>query len=155
MEYSAYFFDLGGTLVAIENDEIKCSTTGRVTLLPGIKTALMQLRGKPIFVITNQAGVALGLPSDAQARSYIEQVNAEVGNIITDYRMCTHNPADDCFCRKPQPGMILELARLYSVDLSQALMVGDALTDERCAQAAGIGTFLWASTFFGHASLPA
>jgi D-glycero-D-manno-heptose 1,7-bisphosphate phosphatase len=148
-EYSAYFFDLGGTLVAIEHDEIACSASGDVTLLAGVKETLMGLRGKRIFVITNQAGVALGQLSEEKARGFIEQVDKQVGQTITDYSICMHHPAAECACRKPQPGMVLDLAQEYAVDLSQAVLIGDATTDEQCAHRAGIGTFLWADTFFG------
>jgi hypothetical protein len=48
--YSAYFFDPGGTLVAIENDEIACSEDGSVTLLAGVREALMALRGERVFI---------------------------------------------------------------------------------------------------------
>ncbi len=65
--YSAYFFDLGGTLLALEHDEIACSEAGKVTLLPGVRDHLLPLRGIPMFVITNQAAVALGQLSEATA----------------------------------------------------------------------------------------
>lgn len=146
--YSAYFFDLGGTLLALEQDEIALTATGKVTLLPGVRDRLLSLRGKPVFVITNQAGVALGQLSAATARSFIDQINAEVEQIITDYRICMHHPQAGCPCRKPQPGMVLELTQMYTLNLAQAVMIGDTANDEQCAQRAGIGTFLWARSFF-------
>ncbi|WP_040443859.1 hypothetical protein [Ktedonobacter racemifer] len=82
--YSAYFFDLGGTLLALEQDEIACSETGKVTLLPGVRDHLLPLRGTPVFVITNQAAVALGQLSEATARGFLDQINAVVGQVITE-----------------------------------------------------------------------
>lgn len=146
--YSAYFFDLGGTLLALEQDEIALTATGKVTLLPGVRDRLLSLHGKPVFVITNQAGVALGQLSAATARGFIDQINAEVEQGITDYRICMHHPRAGCPCRKPQPGMVLELVQTYALNLAQAVMIGDTTNDEQCAQRAGIGTFLWAHTFF-------
>lgn len=146
--YSAYFFDLGGTLLALEGDEIACSEMGKVTLLPGVREHLLPLRGTPVFVITNQAGVALGQLSEATARGFIDQVNFAIGQVITDYRICMHHPLAGCPCRKPQPGMVIDLARTHAIDLAQAVLIGDTTNDEQCAQRAGIGTFLWAHTFF-------
>ncbi|MBO0782040.1 MAG: HAD-IIIA family hydrolase [Ktedonobacteraceae bacterium] len=146
--YSAYFFDLGGTLLALEHDEIARSETGKVTLLPGVRDHLLSLVGTPVFVITNQAGVALGHLSEATARSFIDQVNAAVGQVITDYRICMHHPLAGCPCRKPQPGMVLDLARTHAINLAEAAYIGDTANDEQCAQRAGVGTFLWAPAFF-------
>ncbi|GHO51803.1 hypothetical protein KSB_02780 [Ktedonobacter robiniae] len=146
--YSAYFFDLGGTLLALEQDEIACSKTGKVTLLPGVRDHLLPLCGTPVFVITNQAAVALGHLSEATARGFIDQINAAVGQVITDYRICMHHPLAGCPCRKPQPGMVFDLARTHTINLAQAVLIGDTANDEQCAQLAGIGTFLWAHDFF-------
>jgi D-glycero-D-manno-heptose 1,7-bisphosphate phosphatase len=146
--YDAYFFDLGGTLVAIENDEIYRDEAGHVTILEGVQARLATLHGQKIFVITNQAGIALGYFTEREARRCVEQVNNRLGGVITDYRICMHHPEAGCNCRKPRPGMVLDLARHYGIDLARAVLVGDSENDERCARAAGVGTFVWADTFF-------
>ena len=84
--YDAYFFDLGGTLVAIEHDEIYRDETGHVTLLEGVQARLTALYGQKVFVITNQAGVALGYLTERTARECVEQVNNRLGGVITDFR---------------------------------------------------------------------
>lgn len=145
---TAYFFDLGGTLVALDHERIACDATGRVTLLPGVKATLTALRGELVFVITNQAGVALGELTEREARGYLDQVNEAVHQAITDYWICMHHPRAGCVCRKPQPGMVLELASIHAIDLSQALLIGDTLVDQQCARQAGIRSFLWAAEFF-------
>lgn len=146
--YDAYFFDLGGTLVAIDHDEIFRDTVGHVRLLEGVQASLALLRDAPIFVITNQAGVALGSLTESEARGYVSQVNDLLGGMITDYRLCLHHPAAGCRCRKPQPGMVLDLAQQHGVDLARALLVGDSENDAQCARAAGVGAFVWAGAFF-------
>jgi D-glycero-D-manno-heptose 1,7-bisphosphate phosphatase len=50
---------------------------------------------------------------------------------------CPHTPEDGCDCRKPLPGMVLDIGRRYGVDLRQVPMVGDTLRDLQAAQAAG------------------
>ena len=43
----------------------------------------------------------------------------------------------DCFCRKPQPGMLIEQAFLRNIDLNKSLMIGDSLSDQYAAINAG------------------
>jgi hypothetical protein len=50
---------------------------------------------------------------------------------------CPHAPEEACDCRKPQPGMMFDIARRYGVDLKQVPMVADTLRDLQAAQAAG------------------
>lgn len=146
--YDALIFDLGGTLLAIADDEIATDGRGRVRILPGVSEALRALAGQPVFVVTNQQGVALGSLSEAEARGFIEQVNGSVGDAVTDYRICMHRADAGCPCRKPRPGMLLDLARAHGLDLARSLMVGDSENDRRCAEAAGLGHFVWAADFF-------
>ncbi|MEA2642330.1 MAG: D-glycero-D-manno-heptose 1,7-bisphosphate phosphatase [Chloroflexota bacterium] len=147
--YSAYFFDLGGTLLALDDDEIARDGAGRVRLLPGVAERLASLQGQRVYVVSNQSGVARGTLSIADARGFVEQVNAQADRVIADYRICTHEPDAGCVCRKPAPGLVLFLASAHELDLASAVMVGDSLADERCARNAGIGTFIWADEFFG------
>jgi D-glycero-D-manno-heptose 1,7-bisphosphate phosphatase len=134
--------------VAIENDEISCDAAGNVKILDGVRSRLLPLHGQKIFILTNQGGVALGYLSERVARGYVEQVNARLGGIITDYRICMHHPEAGCGCRKPRPGMVHDLARHHHITLARALLVGDSQSDEQCAHAAGVGTFVWADAFF-------
>lgn len=57
-------------------------------------------------------------------------------------------PFRDSPYRKPRPGMLLGLADKHFVDLARSTMVGDAESDRACADAAGVGRFLWARDFF-------
>ena len=63
----AWFFDLGGTLIAIENDEIALDQNNRITPLPRAIAALSQLKGEAVFVVSNQAPVASGVLPALQA----------------------------------------------------------------------------------------
>lgn len=146
--YESFIFDLGGTLLAIADDEIALDADGCVTLLPGVLQGLQSLRGRPVFVITNQQGVALGSLSEAQARGFIAQLDRALGGLVTDYRICMHLAALDCPCRKPKPGMLYDLAQAHGLDLGRLLYVGDSEIDRRCATAAGVGSFCWAKDFF-------
>jgi len=56
--------------------------------------------------------------------------------------MCPHGPDDGCDCRKPLPGLLLRAAEEMDIDLSRSVMIGDALTDVRAGQAAGLPAIL-------------
>ena len=63
---------------------------------------------------------------------------AQVGGRIDAYFFCPHAADAGCACRKPQPGMLLEIARRFNVPLGEATMVGDAKRDLEAAAAAGV-----------------
>ena len=50
---------------------------------------------------------------------------------------CPHTPEDGCDCRKPKPGLMLDIAHRYGVSLAQVPMVSDTLRDLQAARAAG------------------
>ena len=51
---------------------------------------------------------------------------------------CRHDDADDCACRKPRPGMLLDAAREHGLDLGASWMIGDRWVDVVAARAAGV-----------------
>jgi histidinol phosphatase-like enzyme len=75
-------------------------------------------------------------------------LNARLGGPFDDWRLCPHGDDDGCACRKPRPGMFLDLAAAYVLDLPRSTHVGDAAKDREAAIAAGIGTFIPARDFF-------
>jgi len=93
-----------------------------------------------IAVATNQSGIARGL-LDTQTlfRIHDTLVRAlgQVGGRIDAFFFCPHKAEDRCPCRKPEPGMLLEVARRFNVALDEVAMVGDAQRDLAAAAAAG------------------
>jgi D-glycero-D-manno-heptose 1,7-bisphosphate phosphatase len=61
---------------------------------------------------------------------------------VDEIKVCYHVDRDDCSCRKPEPGMLLEAARHWSLDLQQSFMVGDRWRDIEAGQRAGCKTIL-------------
>lgn len=133
--------------VIIENRADYVRSWNDVSIYPQALAALARLRaaGWPVVIITNQSMVGRGLVSLAAAeainRQLVAAVAASGGNIDAVY-MCPHAPSEGCFCRKPQPGLLLQAARDLRLDLAQSAMIGDALSDIRAAEAAGVG---WAA----------
>lgn len=72
----------------------------------------------------------------------MQRVIERHGGQIRAVAYCPHRPDEDCGCRKPRPGLLLDLARSYDVDLGSSVVIGDALTDIEAGQAAGCSTIL-------------
>jgi D-glycero-D-manno-heptose 1,7-bisphosphate phosphatase len=93
-----------------------------------------------IAVATNQSGIARGFLDTRTLFAMHEALNralAQVGGRIDAYFFCPHAADAGCACRKPQPGMLLEIARRFNVPPEEVTMVGDARRDLEAAAAAG------------------
>jgi histidinol-phosphate phosphatase family protein len=149
---AALFCDLVGTLVAMdETRQLPLNTNGqvKVELLPRVKETLGPMRDHLIFVVTNQAGIKRGRLTFDQVEAALNELDSALGGILTAWQVCPHDDDDGCTCRKPQAGMITELASIHGVDLSASTMVGDQAKDEEAAHNAGVGRFVYACDFFG------
>lgn len=141
----AVFLDRDGVINQNREDHVKSWDEFR--FLPGALEALQLLtrHGFRIFVVTNQACVHRGLITVAELEAIHRRMGraAQLGGAsITDIRYCPHCPEEGCQCRKPQPGMLLDLALTHDVNLGETYMVGDALTDVAAGQSAGCQTIL-------------
>jgi D-glycero-D-manno-heptose 1,7-bisphosphate phosphatase len=91
-------------------------------------------------VVTNQPDVARG----TQTRAGVEALNDLVRSAlpVLEVLTCCHDTADGCACRKPRPGLLLEAARRWGLDLGRSFMVGDRWSDVAAGRAAGCRTVL-------------
>jgi D-glycero-D-manno-heptose 1,7-bisphosphate phosphatase len=110
-------------------------TLEAMEILPGVPEAVHALKraGYAIIVVTNQPDVARG----QQRREVVEAINARLMERlpIDEIRVCYHDNADDCACRKPRPGL---LTQAPAHDLRRSVMVGDRWKDIAAGQAAGV-----------------
>ena len=102
--------------------------------------ARLSAAGFTVAVASNQSGLARGL-FDKEALLAMHQklrdlVVAEGGH-IDRIVVCPHGPDDGCSCRKPEPGLLLELVEYYGVSPTDVPVVGDSLRDLRAASLAG------------------
>lgn len=110
--------------------------------IPGSLEAIAKLNcaGFSVMVVTNQSGISRGLYSlDMLAKIHNKLLNElkSVGGHIEEIFFCPHHPDDQCECRKPKPGMLYQLQKKYSVDLSKLFFIGDSIYDIKAAQTAG------------------
>jgi len=141
----AVFLDRDGVLNAAHHvDGIPRPPAGpdQVRVLPGVAEACARLRGAQFLLIvaTNQPDVARG----AQNRDGVEQINESLRAQVPldDFFVCYHDDADECSCRKPRPGLLLEAAKRWDIDLTRSYMVGDRWRDVEAGSGAGCRTIL-------------
>ena len=93
-----------------------------------------------IVVISNQPDISRGKLSLSELKKMTKKLNDEL--IIDDIFYCMHDDSDDCMCRKPKSGMILELARKWNIDLKNSFLIGDTWRDVEAARDANVKYFL-------------
>jgi len=101
---------------------------------------LLKQLGFRLFVVTNQPDVGRG----TQTREAVEEMDEALRSAmpIDDFFICYHAGTEDCDCRKPKPGLILEAARQHAVPLDQSFLIGDRWRDVDAGTAAGVRT-IW------------
>ena len=141
----AVFLDRDGTinvekeyLYRIEDFEF---TAGAVE---GIK--LLNNAGYLVIVVTNQSGVARGYYTEAdleRLHRHVDQLLMADGARVDAWYYCPHHLAgnypynQNCLCRKPLPGMLLQAATDHGIELSRSWMIGDKIADIEAGLAAG------------------
>lgn len=110
--------------------------------IPGSLQAIARLNraGYTVVVASNQSGVGRGFfDLDTLQKIHEKMVHdlARVGGKIEGIFFCPHAPDDRCDCRKPRPGLLLEIAKKFHHDLKNVSAVGDSLRDIEAAQAVG------------------
>lgn len=140
----AVFLDRDGVInkaIVKDGKPYPPSDISEMVILPGVPEALQRLRSASfrLIVITNQPDVVRG----TQTRENIEAMNAWLRTRLPldEIRTCYHDDADNCSCRKPSPGLIMEAAKDSQLDLAQSFMVGDRWRDIEAGQRAGCTTF--------------
>lgn len=141
----AIFLDRDGVICENRSDHVKSWQEFR--FLPGVKESVAALSrlGLPIIVVTNQAAIGRGMVSTSVVEDIHQRMVAELathGGRIDRVVYCPHHPKDNCNCRKPEPGMLWQVAEEMGIDLTCSYLVGDAAADLIAGQRAGCQTFL-------------
>ncbi|HKQ26549.1 MAG TPA: HAD family hydrolase [Burkholderiales bacterium] len=110
-------------------------------VMPGVDKALSSLRaaGYLNIVVTNQPDVATG-------KQRMEVVEAMHNRLVRELpldgvKVCYHTDDQKCGCRKPKPGMLLQAAKEFGIDLARSFLVGDRWRDIAAGQAVGCTCF--------------
>ena len=110
---------------------------------------ILKKKGYCLVVVTNQSGIARGYFTEEQFMSLTEWMDWSLADRDVDLDgiyYCPHHPTagvgeyrQECNCRKPAPGMLLDAAKDLKIDLANSYMVGDKAGDLQAAKAAGVG----------------
>jgi D-glycero-D-manno-heptose 1,7-bisphosphate phosphatase len=129
-------------------------TPAQMKVLPGVPKALEDLKklGYKLVIISNQPGIAKGFFDENTFAQITQALHAQMngsGKIIDGEYYCLHHPQakidkyrQDCQCRKPRPGLIIQAAAELDLDLKSSWMLGDGVTDIQAGCAAGCRTIL-------------
>ena len=167
MGQRAAFFDRDGVVNELVRDPLSRLTESPldpddVALIPGAAAALRRLgdAGYLLVAVSNQPAAAKGVVSLERLRSVQERVLdllRREGVVPDAIRCCFHHPEatvpelrQTCRCRKPAPGMLLDAAADFDVDLYASWMIGDTDGDVAAGAAAGCRTVLIAAPGSGH-----
>jgi D-glycero-D-manno-heptose 1,7-bisphosphate phosphatase len=129
-----------GVLNVYREDHVKAPEEW--TPVPGALEAVARLNhaGWHTVVATNQAGIGRGMIDMASVNAVHAHMNRQLmtlGGRIDAVFFCPHTPEEHCDCRKPLPGMMLDIGHRYGSDLAGVPVVGDTLRDLQAAAAAG------------------
>lgn len=145
---AALFLDRDGTL----NREVEGAlrTPEQLELLGGAVEALLQIHaaGRAVVVLTNQSAIARGWMTHfdlERVHAALRERLASHGARLDGILHCPHLDSGglppyhrSCACRKPAPGLLLEAAARWNLDLSRSWVIGDALRDLAAGAAVGV-----------------
>lgn len=136
----AVFLDRDGTINVNRPDHVK--SLDEFELLPGAIEAIRLLSTTPlaIIIVTNQSAINRGLAPAETVDAINGRLAAAVragGGRLDGVYYCPHRPDEQCECRKPRPGLLLQAQAQHDLDLADSYVVGDAVTDVDLALAAG------------------
>lgn len=151
LDQGALFLDRDGT---INVDVDFLSNPDDLQLLPRSARAIREANelGIPVFIITNQSGIARGILSERELETVHQRLKeklADEGAAIDKIYYCPHHPdigmppyRKTCTCRKPKTGMLRQAAREFGINLGTSYMVGDRCVDMIAGHSANCGTVL-------------
>ncbi len=144
----AVFLDRDGVInetCMVEGKPVSPRRVEEFRILPGVKEALTALKksGYSIFVVTNQPEVKRG----TLTREELDTTHAILCKSlpVDKIYVCAHDDDDDCDCRKPKPGLLLQAAKEWNIDLGASYMIGDRWKDVEAGARAGCTTILMKS----------
>jgi D-glycero-D-manno-heptose 1,7-bisphosphate phosphatase len=139
----AVFLDRDGVLnraKIINGKPYPPGSLSELEIFEGVKDGLEQLRDLKylLIVVTNQPDIARNITSI----TIVNNINSYLKQFLNldDIYCCPHDNKDNCLCRKPKPGMVLEAADKWNIDLTKSFIIGDRWSDIETGKNAGLKT---------------
>jgi D-glycero-D-manno-heptose 1,7-bisphosphate phosphatase len=137
------FFDRDGVLnqaMVKEGRPYPPTDSDSTVITPGARDLLLKLKVQGYFlcVITNQPDVARGTRTKENVSAINDKIMASLP--LDELKVCFHDNKDNCACRKPKPGLILEAAKENAIDMPSSWLIGDRSSDIEAGRRAGCQT---------------
>ncbi len=136
----AIFLDRDGVINQERKDYVKKLDEFRILDKTSDAINIIKNRGFLVIIITNQSAISRKLLSvetlnkiHEKLQSYLEKYGTSFDGVY----FCPHIPSENCECRKPKPGLIVQAVTDFQIDLSQSYMIGNSETDVQAATNAG------------------
>lgn len=115
---------------------------GEFETLPGAKEVLSALKQKVflIIVVTNQPDISRKLMDREELNKMDSSLKKELE--VDDILVCPHDDKDNCRCRKPKPGMLIDASEKWNINLKESYIIGDSWKDIMAGRSAGCTTIL-------------
>jgi histidinol-phosphate phosphatase family protein len=148
----ALFLDRDGVICEAVEDGKYLTRPEEFVLMSGIQDVINTAKnvGYIVVVVTNQAAIAKRLITEKILEKIHSKMQALLDGKINKIYYCPHSKTDECDCRKPKPGMIIQAVKDLNIDISRSIMVGDKDTDIQAGQAAGCKTIFINGPIYGH-----
>jgi histidinol-phosphate phosphatase family protein len=139
----AVFLDRDGVINKNQDDYVK--NISELEIFPYISEPIKKLQyaGFKIIVITNQSAINRGLMTEKNLDEIHEKIQSFLiqNNTKIDYfYYCPHTPNENCFCRKPKPGLLLNAIDDFSIDVNNSWFIGDRNSDIQAGKSVGCKT---------------
>ena len=139
----AIFLDRDGVInkIIIKNGlPFSPSSFAELEILPGVKESILKLQKLNFLclVVTNQPDVSRGKIKKKTVIKMNNYIKDELK--IDEIFVCYHDDHDNCKCRKPKPGLLLEASKKWDIDLKKSYMIGDRWKDIEAGRCVGCKT---------------
>jgi len=101
--------------------------------------------GYTVVIASNQSGLARGyfdIDVLSSMHKKMDDLLSKIGGRVDAVFYCPHAPDDACACRKPKPGMLLEIGQRFNVPLKDVVFIGDSVADIKAASNANAKAML-------------
>jgi D-glycero-D-manno-heptose 1,7-bisphosphate phosphatase len=107
------------------------------TLTPNIARYIDRIKeaGYLVIVVTNQPDISRAKLNIHELEKMHNKIRNELD--VDDIFVCPHDDSDNCVCRKPKPGMVIEAKKKYDIDLANSFLIGDSWKDIDAAKRSG------------------
>lgn len=145
MTNKAIFLDRDGVINKERKDYVK--NIHEFEVLDGVSDAIINFKKKGylVIVITNQSAInrnLLSVKTLDQIHSHLQELLKPNNISIDAFYYCPHLPEENCICRKPKPGLLLQAASDFDIDFTKSYFIGDRITDSKAAIAVNCNYFL-------------